>query len=132
MRYWLYWLYNLFSDNNECFRGRGGCQHQCINTLGSFECKCNAGYSLDPDGKKCQCKLQSYHFLRLTYLKMINKLCHIWMSESHSFPRVHVHVIKCIVRILQYRYYSIKPYQNPGSVECDIFRIPRCVYPSPW
>ena len=43
----------LFSDVNECFVNKGGCDHQCINTLGSYECKCNVGYSLAPDGKRC-------------------------------------------------------------------------------
>ncbi|ELU05576.1 hypothetical protein CAPTEDRAFT_195741 [Capitella teleta] len=41
-------------DKNECFDDRGGCEHQCINTLGSYECRCNTGYSLSPDGKSCR------------------------------------------------------------------------------
>ncbi len=43
----------LFSDVNECFHMRGGCDHQCSNTLGSYECRCNPGYTLAMDGKKC-------------------------------------------------------------------------------
>ena len=49
----------IVSDNNECFDDKGNCEHQCINTLGSYECKCNAGYSLSADGKTCQGK--KYH-----------------------------------------------------------------------
>ena len=44
------------SDTNECLGELGGCEDQCVNTLGSYECRCNAGYSLAPDGRSCQCK----------------------------------------------------------------------------
>ena len=40
-------------DVNECLVNRGGCEHQCLNTLGSYQCKCNAGYSLQEDGHNC-------------------------------------------------------------------------------
>ena len=46
---------DMFSvpDGNECFHERGGCEHQCINTLGSYSCRCNAGYSLNQDENTC-------------------------------------------------------------------------------
>lgn len=46
----------FFADKNECLQNKGGCHHQCLNTLGGYECKCNAGYSLSKDGRSCQCK----------------------------------------------------------------------------
>ena len=30
------------------------CDHQCINTEGSFDCQCNEGYQLQSDGHTCQ------------------------------------------------------------------------------
>ena len=48
---------NLFSliDKNECTQLANPCQGiaKCINTPGSFECSCPAGYKLDRTGKKC-------------------------------------------------------------------------------
>ncbi|CAI8005522.1 Receptor-type tyrosine-protein phosphatase F [Geodia barretti] len=38
---------------NECAVDNGGCHHTCHNTAGSFECRCNSGYSLASDGRTC-------------------------------------------------------------------------------
>ncbi|GIY83214.1 multiple epidermal growth factor-like domains protein 6 [Caerostris extrusa] len=40
-------------DVNECILKNGGCHHHCCNTLGSFYCRCNPGYQLNPDGRTC-------------------------------------------------------------------------------
>ena len=37
--------YYLLLDINECLVNKGGCQHICTNTDGSFECSCNTGYT---------------------------------------------------------------------------------------
>ena len=44
------------SDINECFKEKGGCEHQCTNTIGGYECRCNQGYSLEQDGRSCKRK----------------------------------------------------------------------------
>ncbi|XP_076446162.1 uncharacterized protein LOC143283746 [Babylonia areolata] len=41
-------------DNNECLLGNFGCQHRCVNTIGSAYCTCNAGYRLSRDRKTCE------------------------------------------------------------------------------
>uniref|UniRef100_A0A7M5XB16 Uncharacterized protein n=1 Tax=Clytia hemisphaerica TaxID=252671 RepID=A0A7M5XB16_9CNID len=42
-------------DINECSsKALNGCQHKCLNNMGSFTCACNKGYKLLPDGKSCQ------------------------------------------------------------------------------
>ena len=38
---------------NECLDNNGGCDHNCINTIGSFVCFCQSGYDLDSDGLAC-------------------------------------------------------------------------------
>lgn len=31
----------------------GGCDTQCTNSEGSYECSCSEGYALMPDGRSC-------------------------------------------------------------------------------
>ncbi|NXJ63832.1 HMCN1 protein, partial [Rostratula benghalensis] len=40
-------------DIDEC-ETRDICQHECRNTLGSYQCTCPPGYRLTPNGKTCQ------------------------------------------------------------------------------
>ncbi|XP_055671290.1 hemicentin-1 [Falco peregrinus] len=40
-------------DIDEC-ETRDTCQHECRNTLGSYQCTCPSGYRLTPNGKTCQ------------------------------------------------------------------------------
>jgi uncharacterized protein YegL len=41
------------SNVNECRFNNGGCQHQCRDTEGSYQCACLNGFNLSPDGKSC-------------------------------------------------------------------------------
>lgn len=34
------------TDVNECLFDNGGCDHDCTNTNGSFQCSCSTGYNL--------------------------------------------------------------------------------------
>ena len=38
-------------DTDECSIDNGGCDHTCVNTLGSFLCVCDAGYDLGTNGR---------------------------------------------------------------------------------
>ncbi|XP_062854783.1 hemicentin-1 [Trichomycterus rosablanca] len=40
-------------DVDECFL-RNPCQHECRNTVGSFQCFCPSGYQLMPNGRTCR------------------------------------------------------------------------------
>ena len=49
-------LYSLI-DINECSQNNGGCEDTCTNTMGSYECSCQAtGYSLNNDKHNCSGK----------------------------------------------------------------------------
>lgn len=53
-----YALHTLFlSDIDECVSGTSGCAHVCINTVGSYRCGCNTGYTLEQHGRSCNGKL---------------------------------------------------------------------------
>lgn len=38
---------------NECEQFRGMCEFPCVNTIGSFECRCPGGGVLNPDQRTC-------------------------------------------------------------------------------
>ena len=46
-------LIYYFSDINECLQSVDGCQHNCINTDGSYMCNCVQGSILDDNGRTC-------------------------------------------------------------------------------
>lgn len=39
---------------DECAINNGGCQHECHNTLGSYQCSCHNGFTLHDNGKDCK------------------------------------------------------------------------------
>ena len=43
----------IFADVNECDTNNGGCEHNCHNYIGSYNCSCRDGYDLDPDYHGC-------------------------------------------------------------------------------
>uniref|UniRef100_A0A452V7P4 Metalloendopeptidase n=1 Tax=Ursus maritimus TaxID=29073 RepID=A0A452V7P4_URSMA len=45
---------HFFSDKDECAKDNGGCQHECVNTSGSYLCRCRNGYRLHENGHDCK------------------------------------------------------------------------------
>lgn len=52
-------MFFFHADVNECLVDNGGCHHDCVNTIGTFYCRCYPGFQLDYDNKKCIGKLSS-------------------------------------------------------------------------
>lgn len=53
---WLFYILNLklcFADTDECADQVHDCSQLCNNAIGSFGCDCQAGYTLNADGKSC-------------------------------------------------------------------------------
>ncbi len=50
--YLKYILYT-FLDIDECYFSMDICQHDCINTNGSYYCQCSEGYDLNDDNMTC-------------------------------------------------------------------------------
>ncbi|XP_024877465.1 tolloid-like protein 2 isoform X4 [Temnothorax curvispinosus] len=44
----------FFTDMDECANNNGGCQHECKNTIGSYQCSCHNGFTLDENGHDCK------------------------------------------------------------------------------
>ncbi|XP_067828866.1 tolloid-like protein 2 isoform X5 [Heptranchias perlo] len=44
----------FFSDKDECSVDNGSCQHECLNTLGSYVCQCRNGFILHENGLDCK------------------------------------------------------------------------------
>lgn len=57
----MYTILFLITDINECLRDNGGCDPDaaCINTMGSFQCSCDEGFS----GNGFTCRGNSFHHL---------------------------------------------------------------------
>jgi tolkin protein len=41
-------------DVDECAINNGDCQHECINTVGSYKCTCHNGFTLHGNGRDCK------------------------------------------------------------------------------
>ncbi|XP_017774281.1 PREDICTED: tolloid-like protein 1 [Nicrophorus vespilloides] len=44
----------FFTDMDECAINNGGCQHECLNTLGSYVCTCHNGFTLHENKRDCK------------------------------------------------------------------------------
>ena len=57
MHWYSYILYQFLlsqffaADINECLVDNGSCDHECLNQVGSFECRCINGYRLANGGE---------------------------------------------------------------------------------
>jgi len=53
------------TDIDECLVDNGGCEGQCTNKQGSYQCSCSSGFRLASNGKKCidhnECLLRNGH-----------------------------------------------------------------------
>ena len=80
---------SFFADVNECLAEKGGCEHRCVNSEGSFQCVCDVGYQIAGDGRSClkgntfeKCFNDMFSYLLCSYLWKtvmshfnLNKLC---------------------------------------------------------
>jgi len=48
-----FYSYSSHADTDECATNKGGCEVNCTNTIGSYNCSCPTGYYLDEDGFNC-------------------------------------------------------------------------------
>lgn len=46
----------FIKELDECELKDHGCEHECHNTLGGYQCACHIGYELHSDKKSCESK----------------------------------------------------------------------------
>ena len=72
-------------DIDECVDESIACTQVCVNTIGSFQCSCSAGFQLGTDGQSCYRKLPS---LKLSFVLMpsFQKNCcfHFFLVISYN------------------------------------------------
>ena len=69
-----YILYLFYQDEDECATGRHNCQHNCINTPGSFRCACPDGYTRN--GMTCVGESSASFYLTHIYFTFCNHNVH--------------------------------------------------------
>ena len=60
------------TDINECLSNNGGCSYQCENSIGSFSCKCQDGFTLAQDQRSCVGKNVTFLCPKNGLLRSIN------------------------------------------------------------
>ena len=50
----IFMLSLMTKDENECQNNNGGCQDNCVNTVGSYICSCREGFLLQRDKHSCK------------------------------------------------------------------------------
>ncbi|KAK3090758.1 hypothetical protein FSP39_014380 [Pinctada imbricata] len=85
----------FIKEYDECATDRHGCDHICVNTLGSFKCECKIGYELHSDGKKCEDACGGY-------MDQANG-----SIQSPSFPDLYPSNKNCVWQIVAPEQYRI-------------------------
>ena len=63
-----------FIGINKCLVNNGGCEHQCVNTEGSYYCTCNEGFQLIDNKHSCEGNIDN------------EQLTHINQTRSNALP----------------------------------------------
>ncbi|XP_076459085.1 tolloid-like protein 1 [Babylonia areolata] len=80
---------------DECTLPTHGCDHVCVNTLGSYKCECRIGYELHSDGKRCEDACGGYIEEESGVL------------QSPSFPELYPPNKNCVWQIVARDQYKI-------------------------
>ncbi len=77
--------FTLLADINECNSDNGGCAQTCTNSEGSFECSCDAGYTLNGDSRNCDGKLERLQcMIAVLFLKCSPKHIVVFFTNALS------------------------------------------------
>lgn len=88
----LFFFFPSPSDIDECIQNGVLCKNgRCVNTDGSFQCICNAGFELTTDGKNCVGK-NSSSYMACTGLVIVEIVLHgaLYLLWNKTWPDVNL------------------------------------------
>jgi len=98
------------TDKDECAVNNGGCQHTCKNTVGSYQCACDNGFTLHDD--KHGCKEGGCQF---------DISSHYGVISSPNYPEYYPSRKNCVWHMatvpghrirLKFRVFELEPHQE--------------------
>ena len=94
----------VFTDINECHNNSDLCQHECVNTYGSYHCRCLEGYLLLSDDYTCQGVYISYKIFinEIDNFQILMNVPVDWttVSKTVTIVLVHTHVLATVALLL--------------------------------
>ena len=74
-------------DINECDTNNGGCDHNCINTIGSYQCQCREGFQFISNGRNCTGNLKNLIIHAFTNIQILMSVL-IKMEAVNRFATI--------------------------------------------
>ena len=124
---------SLCLDVNECETGDHNCTQTCINTLGSFKCKCRAGYSLQDDGVTCTGMHSYIRAYAYSVCMCQSVFVYVWCASVCVRAFMHTYVPACICVCLYMYVSATQTYMCVYVMcvrKCAWGGICTCLYPS--
>ncbi|GAB1597302.1 epidermal growth factor-like protein 7 [Argonauta hians] len=119
------------TDVNECITDRHKCQHNCINTAGSYKCSCNDGFKLMNDGFSCTlcltCSLE-YKMMMDNYKQLTGRVVQLEKEKvemHHSMSELYENLGQCVKKQRQQQQQqqqqekNKKPSESIGNIPID-------------
>lgn len=133
----------FIKELDECELKDHGCEHNCINTLGGYQCSCNIGYELHSDKKTCESKYSHLFSMRRTAINLLFSLS-LSLTDacggviealngtitSPSFPDVYPVSKDCTWEIVAPEQYRITLNFTHFDLEGNHFHQQECDYDS--
>ena len=95
---WWLLLFPASTDVDECVVDNGGCEHGCVNTIGSRLCTCHHGYALNSDESAVMSQVRSSHGLHSVHMYVhicstnSTCVCMTWYVRVTYCSCVHTYV----------------------------------------
>ena len=85
-KYYIYKFSCLLTDIDECSLGTDSCSQSCTNTIGSYTCSCNTGYTLNSDGYTCDGEIMKKDIIMYTFASCFSPCMQTSMSVVQTLP----------------------------------------------